>query len=121
MSRNPAYDRTLEELSEVHDSKNEDYATIEDPFLNLRSSEDYGIPAWVGTQIRHDDKTRRIQEFVKKGRLNNESVRDSLVDQANYAILALALYDQAFVSGDETRGVSFDDPPPPTPGWQDQG
>lgn len=99
MSRNPAFDRALEELADLHDRKNEDYATLADPLKNLKNASEYGVPNWVGVQIRHDDKTRRIQEFVKKGSLVNESVRDALLDQANYAIFALMLYDEAVESG----------------------
>jgi hypothetical protein len=95
MSRNPLFDAVITELVELHDSKNADYGAAEDPFKNFRGAEAIGVPAWLGAEIRMGDKTRRIEEFAKKGRLNNESVRDSLIDRACYAIIQVALYDQA--------------------------
>jgi hypothetical protein len=95
MSRNPLYDAVIEEMDAVHDSKNADYGAAEDPFKNFMGSEEYDIPAWLGAEIRIGDKTRRVQEFVKKGKLNNESVRDSLLDRAIYCVIQVALYDRA--------------------------
>jgi len=39
-----------------------------------------------------NDKIQRIKTFVKKGVLQNESLEDSFLDLANYAMLGLALY-----------------------------
>jgi hypothetical protein len=94
MSKNQAYDDIITELVALHDSKNADYGADDDPFKNFRGSLELDIPEWLGAEIRMGDKTRRIESFVKKGRLNNESVRDSLIDRANYAIIQVALYDQ---------------------------
>lgn len=94
-SYNPAVNKIVEELFALHDSKNHDYAGDGDPFKNFRGSEEFGVPAWLGAEIRLGDKTRRIAEFVKKGRLNNESARDSLIDRALYAIIEVALFDEA--------------------------
>lgn len=81
-----------EEIRELHKTKGADYGTDEDPFNNLRAAEGFGIPAWVGVALRMRDKMQRIQAFVKKGVLQNESIEDSLLDMANYAMLGLALY-----------------------------
>ena len=85
----------LKEMAELHDRKNLDYGTEEDPFANVRSSEEFGIPAWLGAIVRANDKMRRLKTFAKKRRLANESVEDSLLDMANYAVIALVLYRQA--------------------------
>jgi hypothetical protein len=82
------------ELMAMHDSKQRDYGTDADPWANLRAGEPYGIPAWVHASTLVDHKSHRIQSFVVKGRLENEGVRDSLVDRAVYAVAALALYDE---------------------------
>ena len=95
MSQNPLFDDVITEIVALHDSKNDDYGADTDPFKNFRGSEALGIPAWLGCEVRMGDKTRRVEEFVKKGRLNNEGVRDSLIDRACYAIIQVALYDQA--------------------------
>jgi hypothetical protein len=81
-------------MGELHDKKQEDYGRDSDPFANVRASEDFGVSPWVGTMIRANDKMRRIQRFAERGSLANESVRDSLMDLAVYAIIALVLYDE---------------------------
>ena len=88
------FDTAIARVIEIHDRKGKDYGTDADDRANLRSSEAFGIPAWVGTLIRADDKMRRLQAFAKRGRLANESVEDSLLDLATYAVLALSLYPQ---------------------------
>lgn len=82
----------LEEARAMHDRKNADYGEDEDPFSNVRASEDFGIPAWVGCMTRANDKMRRLQKAAKGGELANESVEDSLMDLAVYALIALCLF-----------------------------
>lgn len=83
----------LKELESLHASKDADYAgDIE--YGNIRASLGFGISPWVGAMIRLSDKVERIKQFVKKGKLNHEGVRDSLVDIANYAAIATVLYDE---------------------------
>jgi len=84
----------LRKLGELHDSKQADYAKPEDPFANVRASEDFGIDGWVGCMVRANDKMRRIQTFAKTKVLKHESVRDSLQDLAVYSVIALCLYDE---------------------------
>ena len=84
----------LKELGELHDRKQADYGSAADPFHNVRSSSDFGIPAWVGAMIRANDKVTRIKNFVRKGNLQNESVEDSLRDLAVYSIIALVLLEE---------------------------
>jgi hypothetical protein len=85
----------LDEIQKLHDKKQQDYGRDKDPFANVRASSDFGVPAWVGTMIRANDKMRRIQTFAQKGVLANEGVRDSLIDLAVYSIIAVVLYDEA--------------------------
>jgi hypothetical protein len=84
----------LKELGELHDRKQRDYGTDQDPLANVRASTEWGIPAWVGTLVRLNDKVRRLQAFARKGSLANESAIDSLRDIAVYAIIALILYEE---------------------------
>ena len=84
----------LRKLGALHDSKQADYAKPEDPFANVRASEDFGIDGWVGCMVRANDKMRRIQTFAKTKGLKHESVRDSLQDLAVYSVIALCLYDE---------------------------
>jgi hypothetical protein len=78
-------------MREVHLKKAHDYGIGKDPLANCRGSERFGVPGWVGTMIRAMDKVTRIQAFIEKGELKNESVDDSLIDLANYALIALVL------------------------------
>jgi hypothetical protein len=84
----------LAEAGELHDRKQEDYGSVGDPFANVRSSADWGVPSWVGALIRASDKIRRLQSFARKGVLANESARDSMMDLAVYALIAVVLYEQ---------------------------
>lgn len=86
------FDQVLAELKAMHDRKQQDYGRTTDPFANVRASEDFGIPGWVGALTRANDKMRRLQKFATEGNLANESVEDSLIDLAVYAIIGLILY-----------------------------
>jgi len=82
----------LSEMADLHDRKNADYGTDADPFANVRASEEFGIPAWLGSVVRANDKMTRLKAFSVKGELRNESVEDSLIDLANYCVISLILY-----------------------------
>jgi len=84
----------LKEIGELHDRKQADYGTDTDPFANIRASEEFGVPAWVGALIRLNDKVTRLKGFVLRGSLKNESAEDSMRDIAVYALIALVLYEQ---------------------------
>lgn len=95
--RHPASSRfheILESLGELHDRKQSDYGLDNDPFANVRASQSWGMPAWVGAMVRATDKVRRLQTFARKGELRNESVIDAFDDLAVYAIIARVLYEQ---------------------------
>ena len=83
--------KILEEIALIHSKKSADYGT-DDPLANLRSSEEFGIPSWVGVMVRANDKMRRIKSMATKKTLACESVEDSLIDLASYSILALILF-----------------------------
>lgn len=86
------FDEVLVEMSKLHAAKEADYGKIEEVGSNLMASEDFGVDAWVGCMIRANDKMARIKKFARSGKLENEKVEDSLLDLANYAVLALLLY-----------------------------
>ena len=88
----PRYLTLLDELRALHLKKSADYGRGEDPLANLRASEKFGIPAWVGAMIRAHDKMQRVQSFVLNDKLENEGIEDSLLDGAAYHLLALVLY-----------------------------
>ena len=89
------FENILSEMKALHDKKQKDYGSKADPFANVRASEHFGIPAWLGAVIRANDKMSRIKSFAERGVLANEPIEDSLIDLANYAVIALVLYREA--------------------------
>lgn len=92
MSTTAEFNKILDDIQAMHTRKSTDYGSEGDPLANIRAAKDFGVPAWVGCMIRANDKMKRIQSFAKKGSLANESVEDSLLDLAVYAIIGLVLY-----------------------------
>lgn len=82
----------MDEILALSDRKQQDYGSDQDPFANVRRSEELGIPAWLGAIVRLGDKWQRIQQFARKKKLANESFEDSLKDAAVYSLIALKLY-----------------------------
>lgn len=77
-----------------HDEKQADYGLGDDPFANVRASEEWGIAGWTGAMIRLNDKVRRLQSFAKKGTLNGDSADNDFIDIAVYALIAYVLWEQ---------------------------
>lgn len=97
MSQSERFYQLLETMKETHDAKRHDYASTEDVFANFRTCEQAGIPAWKGCCVRIGDKFSRIMGFAKKEQLKvkDESIKDTLIDMANYALIALILYEES--------------------------
>lgn len=89
------FHRILRDLGHLHDRKQADYGSDSDPFANVRSANEWGLPEWVGAMVRATDKVRRLQSFARKGQLENESAEDAFLDLAVYAVIALVLYQDA--------------------------
>jgi hypothetical protein len=92
--RNPAFIQLLREIEALHESKNEDYAADADPLSNLRRCEKFNVPAFTGTLVRLTDKWSRIEQLAGGKAPKHESLRDSLVDNAVYSLLAVLLLDE---------------------------
>jgi hypothetical protein len=84
--------KLLREVQEMHDRKQADYGREGDPFANVRSSNEWGVPSWVGALIRGTDKIKRLQKAARGASLRNESIEDSLIDLIVYACIALILW-----------------------------
>ena len=87
--------KALDEVGNLHKIKGKDYGSAEDPFQNVREGEEFGIDPWKSAANRANDKMVRIKKYAQTGRLENESVRDSFLDLANYALIALVLWEEA--------------------------
>lgn len=94
MKGDPRYRELLNQLWALHCKKATDYGEGErgDFLANLRASEGFGIPAWLGSLIRLNDKIFRLQTYAKKRTLANEGVEDTLLDLSAYALLTLILF-----------------------------
>ena len=88
----PGYLKLLDEMRLLHQKKAADYGRDADPLANLRASIEVGIEPWRATWLRAMDKVTRINTYCQKGTLANESVEDSFMDLAAYALLALTLF-----------------------------
>jgi len=101
----------LEEIKALHDKKRHDYAQEADPFANFRLSELGGIDAWKGIAVRLGDKYSRLMSFIQKGELkyNDESIKDTLMDNAVYSLIALILYEESQENKDQMTFSYYSD------------
>ena len=80
--------RICRELTETYERKNKDYGnSFSDTFRK------WGI---VSAAIRMSDKMRRVESLVLNGKaeVSDESLRDTLMDLANYAIMTVIEMDE---------------------------
>ena len=100
MNGHPRYYEIIEELKELHSRKNSDYASAGDPLSNLRACEKLGIDPFTGVMIRFQDKWDRLIELTKKKlegegpAVKDESIIDTLMDNAVYSVLAIILLEE---------------------------
>ena len=71
------FHQLLKEIGLLHDQKQQDYGRENDPFANVRSAEEWGIPGWVYAMLRIGEKCHRLQAMHRNGKLANESAQDS--------------------------------------------
>ena len=92
----PRFYELLERMAELHARKNHDYAGGSDPLRNLRRCADAGIPPWKGVIVRLSDKFDRLITFAELEHyaVKNESVADTFLDMAVYALLGLILFEE---------------------------
>jgi hypothetical protein len=85
----------LEELRQLHLSKSQDYGSESDPLANIRQGAEFvGIEPWRACLVRVADKVQRLKTYCRTGRLVHEGVRDTLLDNAAYSLLAIVLFDE---------------------------
>lgn len=80
------FDDVLERMSAVHKAKNADYGSS----YNLAPAL-LGIPAHIGLLVRMTDKLARACRLAQgqTPKVQDEALADTLLDLANYAVLAL--------------------------------
>lgn len=94
----PMFLKILKDMSDLHKKKGADYGVDEDIFLNIRQSAEWGVQPWVGAMVRAGDKVVRLKSAAAGNHLENESVEDSFMDLACYAIIGLVLYREGLIN-----------------------
>ena len=84
----------LQEIAELHERKQRDYGTDNDPFANIRASQEFGISPYKGIFLRIGDKVQRLKADCVNGTLANEGVVDTLLDIAVYSVIASLLFQE---------------------------
>lgn len=82
------FENVCKQMSNLYYKKNEDYG---DSFS--KSFKEYGLTMPC---IRLEDKLNRFKTLVKNGKqqVNDESIRDTLIDLANYAVMTIIEIDR---------------------------
>ncbi len=91
----PRFYVLLDEIAALHSRKNHDYSKPEEPLSNFTRSEALGVEAWRGVLVRMSDKWSRIEQLASGKTPKNESMRDSLIDLAVYALIDVLLLEDA--------------------------
>lgn len=82
------FNEVTSELEDLYIRKNTDYGDSFNDSMDM-----FGMPS---VAIRLYDKTKRIITLSSNDRLvNDESIRDTLIDMANYSIMAVMWLDEA--------------------------
>jgi len=83
MDKSKEHDRICSELTDTYIRKNNDYGNSFG-----ESFDEWGLIAGV---VRMDDKMRRLKQLIKgnPAQVKDESIRDTLMDLANYSIMAV--------------------------------
>jgi len=95
--KRPAMYALMSNMVSIMLAKSHDYNEGQgDSYENLRSSAKMGIAPWRGVLLRMSDKFSRLCSFSNKQeyQVKDESFRDTLIDMANYSLLAVLMWDE---------------------------
>lgn len=85
LNLNDPFEKTIIEMAKLRRAKNKDYGNAFDDLFN-----EYGLQYSI---MHLHEKLNRIKAVHKNNKANNESIKDSLIDLANYAIMTYILMD----------------------------
>jgi len=86
--RNPKFKALLDKMLEIHDRKNSDYASDDDPYSNFKFAAAYAeIPLYKVYLVIEGIKTARLHQLHKGKTPKNESMDDTYLDKATYAAI----------------------------------
>lgn len=95
LTKDEKFKKVTEEMKELYELKNKNYG---DSFS--KSFDEYGLTMVC---IRLEDKLRRLKSLNKQMQssssevnYDNESIRDTLIDLANYSVMAIMEIDEGY-------------------------
>lgn len=97
MAASQPYLDLLAEMTELHKNKAAGYSgNNPDTWVNFRGSEGWGVSPFLGCMVRMTDKFKRAQNLVQDPDNDKvgESLRDTLMDLAAYALIGIILYEE---------------------------
>lgn len=98
MSKSDRFLELVSMLGDMHCKKNAGYSGKDsvDPWRNFRFSELFGVSPLRGCLIRLSDKYIRVSNLIvdKENEQVGESIKDTLLDLASYALIAYCLYEE---------------------------
>jgi len=89
------YKKVIEELKKIYKKKNHDYGNS---FHKIYKR--FGL---LSSIIRLSDKLERLETLLTKPSKVDESIRDTLIDLANYAILTIIEIDKEKKNNDTNK------------------
>ena len=103
-----AYLQLLDAMSKMHLAKNAGYGSKLDAWSNFRSSEGWGVPAYIGCLVRMSDKYQRMQNLIADP--NNDQVGESIIDTAMdlaaSALIFICLWQEELMKRGIYRGAA---------------
>ena len=95
----------LQSMLRVSAKKRNDYSGV-GPWQNFRNTSDFfNLPKWMSAIFNCVQKLERVRTLSDGREVKNEPLEDTLLDLANYALFAYAMYledgtDSAVISAD---------------------
>jgi hypothetical protein len=87
--------QTLDKMWDIFKRKDHDYAGKQEPLNNFFRCLNFGLSPYLAVLGRMADKWSRIENITLDGGItavDDEKVEDTLLDLANYAIIAYIIY-----------------------------
>jgi len=113
MAKSEKFIHLLDKMRDIHERKNAGYAgkDAKDPWKNFRMSEMLGVSPFKGCLVRMSDKFIRVANLSKDESNDQvgEPIVDTLIDLANYALIAICLYEEDPVITDIFDPVLLDE------------
>ena len=85
-------------LWDLYQYKGRTYGTPEDPHANVRTAEEYGVPAYVSALVEARGALKRLSGYKRTGTIatDKRGVRNALRDTAVWAVIALVEWEELY-------------------------